>query len=167
MLRLRDIVFDCARPAATARFWAAALEGHSVAPYDDAELARLRALGITDPDDDPTVLVESANCRTSAAPAPEQPPHTPETPGLPGRRHLHGSGKSGHMPSRPRQGSVRAANRSVTSRASRARLVGPVRRAIYAVEAPSHGIRRTSVSRILARASMRSLSSATRWAPTS
>ena len=31
-----------------------------VAPYDDAELARLRAQGIDDPEDDPSVLVESA-----------------------------------------------------------------------------------------------------------
>ncbi|MEU9989049.1 VOC family protein [Streptomyces sp. NPDC048045] len=52
------MVFDCAHPAATARFWAAALE--AVAPYDDAELARLRSLGITSTDDDPTVLVETA-----------------------------------------------------------------------------------------------------------
>ncbi|MFJ6386026.1 VOC family protein [Streptomyces sp. NPDC091972] len=59
MARLRDIVLDCARPAATARFWAAALDGYAVAPYDDEELARLRALGITDVEDDPTVLVES------------------------------------------------------------------------------------------------------------
>ncbi|MFE3031173.1 VOC family protein [Streptomyces canus] len=60
MARLRDIVFDCARPAGTARFWAAALDGYAVAPYDDEELARLEALGITDVEDDPTVLVESS-----------------------------------------------------------------------------------------------------------
>jgi len=60
MARLRDIVFDCAHPAATARFWAAALDGYAVAPYDDAELARLRSLGITSTEDDPTVLVETA-----------------------------------------------------------------------------------------------------------
>ncbi|RFS80945.1 VOC family protein [Actinomadura spongiicola] len=59
MARLRDIVFDCAHPAATARFWAAALDGYAVAPYDDEELARLRSLGITSIEDDPTVLVES------------------------------------------------------------------------------------------------------------
>ena len=58
MARLHDIVFDCANPAATARFWAAALDGYAVAPYDDAELARLRGLGITSTEDDPTVLVE-------------------------------------------------------------------------------------------------------------
>ncbi|WP_079086861.1 VOC family protein [Streptomyces silvensis] len=59
MARLHDIVFDSARPAATARFWSAALDGYAVAPYDDAELARLRSLGITSTEDDPTVLVES------------------------------------------------------------------------------------------------------------
>ncbi|MET9836072.1 VOC family protein [Streptomyces sp. NPDC006385] len=60
MARLHDIVIDCAHPAATARFWAGALDGYAVAPYDDAELARLRAQGITDPEDDPTVLVEAS-----------------------------------------------------------------------------------------------------------
>jgi hypothetical protein len=59
MARLHDIVFDCAHAASTARFWAAALDGYAVAPYDDAELARLRSLGITDVEDDPTVLVET------------------------------------------------------------------------------------------------------------
>ncbi|WP_059005638.1 VOC family protein [Streptomyces specialis] len=60
MALLRDIVFDSAHPAAAARFWAAALDGYAVAPYDEAELARLRALGISGPEDDPTVLVEPA-----------------------------------------------------------------------------------------------------------
>ncbi|WP_461035601.1 VOC family protein [Streptomyces mayteni] len=60
MARLHDIVFDCAHPAGVARFWAAALDGYAVAPYDDAGLARLRSLGITRPEDDPTVLVEAA-----------------------------------------------------------------------------------------------------------
>jgi hypothetical protein len=55
--RLRDVVFDCRHPASLARFWAAALEGYAVAPYDEAELARLRATGVDDPEDDPTVLV--------------------------------------------------------------------------------------------------------------
>ncbi|MFJ6070222.1 VOC family protein [Streptomyces sp. NPDC093065] len=58
MARLHDIVFDCARPASTARFWAAALDDYAVAPYDEAELERLRSLGITSTEDDPTVLVE-------------------------------------------------------------------------------------------------------------
>lgn len=58
MARLRDIVVDCAHPASLARFWAAALDGYRVAAYDDEELRRLRAIGIDDPEDDPSVLVE-------------------------------------------------------------------------------------------------------------
>jgi hypothetical protein len=58
MARIHDIVFDCAHAAALARFWAAALDGYAIAPYDESELARLRAAGIDDPEDDPTVLVE-------------------------------------------------------------------------------------------------------------
>lgn len=58
MARLHDLVFDAAHPASIARFWAAALDGYAVAPYDDAELARLRSLGFSGPEDDPSVLVE-------------------------------------------------------------------------------------------------------------
>jgi hypothetical protein len=58
MARIADVVFDCRHPASLARFWAAAIDGYSVAPYDEAELERLRAEGIDDPEDDPTVLVE-------------------------------------------------------------------------------------------------------------
>ena len=57
MLRIRDVVFDARHPASLARFWAAALDDYEVAPYDEAELERLRANGIDDPEDDPTVLV--------------------------------------------------------------------------------------------------------------
>jgi hypothetical protein len=57
MATIRDIVFDSAHPASTARFWAAALDGYAIAPYDEEELARLRANGIDDPEDDPNVLV--------------------------------------------------------------------------------------------------------------
>lgn len=60
MARIRDLVFDCRHPASLARFWAAVLDGYDVAPYDDAELARLRAAGIYDTEDDPSVLVEPA-----------------------------------------------------------------------------------------------------------
>ena len=55
---LHDIVFDCEHPASLARFWASALDGYAVAPYDHAELERLRGLGIESTEDDPTVLVE-------------------------------------------------------------------------------------------------------------
>ncbi|MGP3969073.1 VOC family protein [Streptomyces sp. 6N223] len=58
MARLHDIVVDAAHPASIARFWADALDGYAVAPYDATELARLKAFGIDDPEDDPTVLVE-------------------------------------------------------------------------------------------------------------
>lgn len=58
MARLHDVVFDYRHPASLARFWAAALDGYDVAPYDDEELERLRAAGIDDPEDDPSVMVE-------------------------------------------------------------------------------------------------------------
>jgi hypothetical protein len=61
MAKIRDIVFDARHPAPIARFWAAALDDYEVAPYDDAELDRLRGLGISDPEDDPTVLVEASH----------------------------------------------------------------------------------------------------------
>lgn len=54
---LKDIVFDCADAARLARFWAAALDGFEVRPYDDAEVRRLAALGLT-PDTDPSVMVD-------------------------------------------------------------------------------------------------------------
>jgi hypothetical protein len=55
--RLRSVVFDCARPAALARFWAEIL-GYRLRPYDEAELARLRAAGIEDLEDDPSVAID-------------------------------------------------------------------------------------------------------------
>ena len=61
MSRIADIVFDCARPAPLARFWASALDGYEIAPYDEEELARLRSIGIDDPEDDPGVLVLPPN----------------------------------------------------------------------------------------------------------
>lgn len=51
------IVIDCERPAALARFWAAALDGYAIRPYDDHEIARLAALGFT-PETDPVVMVD-------------------------------------------------------------------------------------------------------------
>jgi hypothetical protein len=56
--RLADIVLDCERPAPLARWWASTLDGYRVAPYDTAELDRLRAIGVFNPEDDPNVLVE-------------------------------------------------------------------------------------------------------------
>ena len=43
-----------------ARWWASTLDGYRVAPYDSAELERLRDMGVLDPEDDPMVLVEPA-----------------------------------------------------------------------------------------------------------
>ena len=56
-MRIRDIVFDAVDGPALARFWAAALEGYAVRPYDDAEIERLAALGFT-PETDPSVAVD-------------------------------------------------------------------------------------------------------------
>jgi hypothetical protein len=58
MAVIRDIVFDCRHPASLARFWAEALDDYAVAPYDDAELQRLKDAGFAGPEDDPTVLVD-------------------------------------------------------------------------------------------------------------
>ena len=55
--RLRDIVIDCARPSALAAFWAEVL-GYRIRPYDAAEVARLRAAGIHNLADDPTVPID-------------------------------------------------------------------------------------------------------------
>ncbi len=54
--RLHSIVFDCARPATLARFWAAAF-GYTVRPYDQAEIDRLPALGYR-VEDDPSVVID-------------------------------------------------------------------------------------------------------------
>lgn len=57
MADLAEIVFDSLHPAGLARFWAAALNGYAVRPYDDAEIERLAAIGRT-PETDPTVAVD-------------------------------------------------------------------------------------------------------------
>jgi hypothetical protein len=58
---IKDIVFDSPHPASAARFWAQALDGYEIAPYDEEELDRLRSVGIDDPEDDPTVLLVAAD----------------------------------------------------------------------------------------------------------
>ncbi len=63
MAQLRDIVIDCSHPASLARFWAAALDGYALAPYDSEEIERLRSLGIYDLEADPSVLVEGPGPR--------------------------------------------------------------------------------------------------------
>lgn len=55
---MQEIVLDCRHPASLARFWAAVLDEFDIAPYDEAELERLRSIGIYDIEDDPGVMVE-------------------------------------------------------------------------------------------------------------
>jgi hypothetical protein len=57
MARIHEIVFDCDKPSVLARFWADMLDGYEVRPYDEAEVGRLAALGLT-PETDPTVMVD-------------------------------------------------------------------------------------------------------------
>ena len=61
MARLADVVVDCRHAPSLARFWAAALDCYDVAPYDDEEIARLRSLGFSGPEEDPGVVVERAD----------------------------------------------------------------------------------------------------------
>jgi hypothetical protein len=63
MASFRDIVVDCGHPASLARFWAAALDGYEIEPYDDEEIARLAALGIHDVEDDPGVAIRGPGPR--------------------------------------------------------------------------------------------------------
>ena len=57
MRKLKEIVFDCKHAAPLARFWAALLDGYAVRAYDDDEIARLAALGLS-PETDPVVMVD-------------------------------------------------------------------------------------------------------------
>jgi hypothetical protein len=57
MAAFDQVVVDCARAPALARFWASVLDGYRVRAYDDAEIARLAKLGFT-PETDPVVLVD-------------------------------------------------------------------------------------------------------------
>ena len=56
MSGLVGIVLDCRRASTLARFWEAAL-GWQIRPYDEAEVARLAALGLT-PETDPMVAID-------------------------------------------------------------------------------------------------------------
>jgi hypothetical protein len=71
MATLRDVTFDCRHPASLARFWAAALDGYDLLPYDEAELARLRSLGIDDPEDDTSVILVGGGPRVCFQQVPE------------------------------------------------------------------------------------------------
>jgi hypothetical protein len=55
--RVKQLVVDCRHPASLARFWAAALDDFDIRPYDDAEIGRLAAAGLT-PETDPGVIVD-------------------------------------------------------------------------------------------------------------
>jgi len=57
MSGLVGIVLDCRHAAKLARFWQAAL-GWRIRPYDEAEVARLAARGLT-PETDPMVAIDS------------------------------------------------------------------------------------------------------------
>jgi hypothetical protein len=57
MAKLDSVTVDSLHPARLARFWAAALDGYQVRAYDEAEIARLKALGFT-PETDPCVMVD-------------------------------------------------------------------------------------------------------------
>jgi hypothetical protein len=70
MAAIKDIVFDCERAALLARFWAAAMDGYEVLPYDDAEIARLAELGLT-PETDPNVIVVGPGPRLCFQQVPE------------------------------------------------------------------------------------------------
>jgi catechol 2,3-dioxygenase-like lactoylglutathione lyase family enzyme len=56
-VRIDAVVFDCQDAAPLARFWADVL-GWQVAPYDEEEMERLAEHGVSDPEDDPTIMVE-------------------------------------------------------------------------------------------------------------
>jgi hypothetical protein len=57
MARLKEIVIDSIHPAALARFWSGVLDEYSIRNYDEAELGRLKQLGLT-PETDPSVALE-------------------------------------------------------------------------------------------------------------
>ena len=57
MSGLVGIVLDCRHASKLARFWEVAL-GWRVRPYDEAEVSRLAALGLT-PETDPMVAIDS------------------------------------------------------------------------------------------------------------
>lgn len=57
MATLREIVVDCERAPALARFWASVLDGYDIRAYDDAEVERLAGLGLT-PETDPMVALD-------------------------------------------------------------------------------------------------------------
>ena len=57
MASIKEFVFDCENAPELARFWAAAIVGYAVRPYDSVEIERLAAMGLI-PETDPTVMVD-------------------------------------------------------------------------------------------------------------
>lgn len=57
MGKLKEIVIDADHPAGLARFYAQVVEGYAVRAYDEAEIARLGAIGLT-PETDTMVMVD-------------------------------------------------------------------------------------------------------------
>ncbi len=72
--RVVEIVFDCRQAPVVARFWAAVLNDYEVRPYDEAEIERLAALGLT-PDTDPIVIVDGPGPRLCFQQV-DEPKHT-------------------------------------------------------------------------------------------
>ena len=57
MGRLKEIVVDADVPSRLARFWEQAIDEYAIRPYDEAEIARLAARGLT-PETDVSVLLD-------------------------------------------------------------------------------------------------------------
>ena len=60
-----EITIDAQAPYALAHFWAEALPGYRVRPYDDAEITRLAAKGLT-PETDTSVPIDAEDDAGSA-----------------------------------------------------------------------------------------------------
>ena len=69
-----QITIDAHSPFQLAHFWAAALPGYQVRPYDEAEIARLASIGLTpetdtsvpiDAEGQPTIWFQKSNRRTT------------------------------------------------------------------------------------------------------
>jgi len=54
-----EIIIDASSPFRLAEFWAAALPDYQIRPYDDDEIARLAAIGLT-PETDTSVPIDAA-----------------------------------------------------------------------------------------------------------
>ena len=57
MARFKEIVIDSIQPATLAKFWSGVLDEYCIRDYDEAELGRLKQLGLT-PETDPSVALD-------------------------------------------------------------------------------------------------------------